>query len=42
MGGYGLDLSGSGYGLMAWYYEVGNETSASIRGKQFFHQLSDS
>jgi hypothetical protein len=41
VGGRGLDLSGSGYGLMAMTCKDTNEPSSSITGKAFLDYLSD-
>jgi hypothetical protein len=39
--GYGLDLTGSGYGTMEGSFEDGNQNSACIKGEGFIDQLSD-
>jgi len=37
----GLDSPGSGQGQVVSSYESGNETSGSIKSKEFLDQLSD-
>jgi hypothetical protein len=41
MGRCGLDSSGSGYRQVVGSCEYGNESSGSIKGREFLDQLSD-
>jgi hypothetical protein len=38
---WGLDLTGSGYGPLVMSCEQGNETSGSVKGREFLNQLND-